>query len=153
MAKLRLLPPRFLGHQFGARFHVGQYVGAVREVSAQVGQEQVGGDGKLRGVGAVDLKRVVQQQIALHQIAGVQPARQHQYHRQQTDPQDQAPKVKAEHGGIRQERAFPAGGTPDGGRLPVSASQAHMAWRATDCSVLRLAPSRAWIDMPCSTVV
>ncbi|KAG1448400.1 hypothetical protein G6F57_016859 [Rhizopus arrhizus] len=124
--QLFLLAPRFFRHQRWPGFHVGQHVSAVGQIPPYVVQKGIGGRGQLRGIDAVNLQRVVQQQVALHQITGGQAAGQHQNDRQQADPQDQAPKVDAEHGRLRQDRAGP-GGTPEGGMAPVSASQAHMA--------------------------
>ena len=145
MAQLLFLAPGLRAHVLRARLHVAQHVRAVCQVALQVGQEGVGRAGQLRGIGLVDIQRVAQQQVALHQIAGMQAARQHQDHREQADPQDEAPQIDAEHDAIRQ-RLERSGG------CPANASQAHIACLATACKVLRVAPSRAWIDMPCSTV-
>ncbi|MCY1531518.1 hypothetical protein D9M68_667460 [compost metagenome] len=146
MAQLPFLAPGLRAHVFRVGFHVGQHVRAVRQVALQVGQECIGGAGQLGCVDPVDFQRVAQQQVALHEIAGMQAACQHQDDRQQADPQDEAPQVDAEHAVVRQGRTW-------SGSAPANASQAHIACLATACKVLRVAPSRAWIDMPCSTVV
>ena len=102
MAELRFLAAGFLGHQFRMRLHVRQHLGAERQIAAQVVQEILGGRGQLGCIGAVVFLCVVQQQVALHEIAGVQAARQHQHDRQQADPEDEAPQVDADHGAVLQ---------------------------------------------------
>ncbi|MNQ94249.1 hypothetical protein D3C85_1097570 [compost metagenome] len=91
MAQLLLLAPRLVSHALGVGLHVGQHVGAVGKVAPDIVQKGIGGDRELGRVDAVHFQRVMQEQVALHQVARVQAASQDQKDRQQADPQNEAP--------------------------------------------------------------